>query len=198
MKELDFDSFFKKPVFRFFLLFFLQIFFALTVNSQNVGRYSIVSGTIEFSSKADLETIKANSKELKGLIDPVSHSVAFRVPNNSFIGFNSQLQHDHFNENYMETDQYSNCTFTGKIIDEVNFNKDGVYPVRAKGVLNIKGVGQERIIKGIIYIKGAELFLTSEFIVSLNDHDIRIPRIVQQKIAPDIGVSLTAKMKVLK
>ena len=73
-----------------------------------------------------------------------------------------------------------------------------MYPVRVKGVLNIKGVGQEMIIKGVIYVKGNELFLTSEFIVSLSDHDIRIPRIVQQKIAPEIGVSLTAKMKVIK
>ncbi len=179
------------------MLLFL-LFYTLTVNSQTIGKYAIVNGTIEFTSKANLETIKANSNELKGLIDPVSHSVAFRVANNSFLGFNSQLQLDHFNENYMETDLFSNCTFKGKIIDEVNFNKDGVYPVRVKGVLNIKGVGQEMIIKGVIYVKGNELFLTSEFIVSLSDHDIRIPRIVQQKIAPEIGVSLTAKMKVIK
>ncbi len=180
------------------MILFLHLLFSLSVDSQNISRYSILSGTIEFISKADLETIKASSKDLKGLIDPVSHSVAFRVANNSFLGFNSQLQHDHFNENYMETDLNSHCTFTGKIIDEVNFNKDGVYPVRAKGVLNIKGVGQERIIKGVIYIKGNELFLTSEFLVSLSDYDIRIPRIVQQKIAPDIGVSLNAKMKIQK
>lgn len=197
MKELNCCTFLRKSEFRIFMLLFL-FFYALRVNCQPVGKYAIVNGTIEFTSKANLETIKANSNELKGLIDPVSHSVAFRVANNSFLGFNSQLQHDHFNENYMETDLFSNCTFKGKIIDEVNFNKDGVYPVRVKGVLNIKGVGQEMIIKGVIYVKGNELFLTSEFIVSLSDHDIRIPRIVQQKIAPEIGVSLTAKMKVLK
>ena len=197
MKELHFCTFLRKSEFRIFMLLFL-LFYTLTVNSQTIGKYAIVNGTIEFTSKANLETIKANSNELKGLIDPVSHSVAFRVANNSFLGFNSQLQLDHFNENYMETDLFSNCTFKGKIIDEVNFNKDGVYPVRVKGVLNIKGVGQEMIIKGVIYVKGNELFLTSEFIVSLSDHDIRIPRIVQQKIAPEIGVSLTAKMKVIK
>ncbi len=198
MKELNFCTFLKKSQSRFFLLLFVLLFYSLIVHSQNVGRFTIINGTIEFSSKADLETIKANSNQLKGLIDPVSHSVAFRVANNSFLGFNSQLQRDHFNENYMETDLFSNCTFTGKIIDEVNFNKDGVYPVRAKGVLNIKGVSQERIVKGVIYIKDGELFLTSEFLVSLSDHDIRIPRIVQQKIAPEIGVSLTAKMKIQK
>ncbi len=198
MRILKSNSFLKKLGSKFFMLLLFQFYFSVIVNSQSVGKFFIINGTIEFSSKAALETIKANSKELKGLIDPVSHSVAFRVANNSFLGFNSQLQRDHFNENYMETDLYSNCTFTGKIIDEVNFFKDGIYPVRAKGVLNIKGVSQERIVKGVIYIKDAELFLTSEFFVSLSDHDIRIPRIVQQKIAPEIGVSLTAKMKVQK
>ncbi|MBK9639464.1 MAG: YceI family protein [Bacteroidetes bacterium] len=196
MKELNFYPFFK--IMRFWLFSLFYLFTSLTANSQVVGKYSIVNGTIEFTSMASLETIKASSKELKGLIDPATHSVAFRVANNSFLGFNSQLQRDHFNENYMEADLFSNCTFSGKIIDEVDFNKDGKYPVRAKGVLNIKGISQERIIKGVIYIKGAELFLTSEFLVSLSDHDIRIPRIVQQKIAPEIEVSLTAKMKVQK
>ena len=112
------------------MLLFL-LFYTLTVNSQTIGKYAIVNGTIEFTSKANLETIKANSNELKGLIDPVSHSVAFRVANNSFLGFNSQLQLDHFNENYMETDLFSNCTFKGKIIDEVNFNKDGGFQFRS-------------------------------------------------------------------
>ena len=68
------------------MLLFL-LFYTLTVNSQTIGKYAIVNGTIEFTSKANLETIKANSNELKGLIDPVSHSVAFRVANNSFLGF---------------------------------------------------------------------------------------------------------------
>ncbi|MBK7964596.1 MAG: YceI family protein [Bacteroidetes bacterium] len=181
-----------------FSVLFLMLTISLSTYSQISGKYSLVSGEINFVSKADLEIIKSTSKALKGAIDPVSHLIAFKIANNSFIGFNSQLQRDHFNENYMESDLFPNCTFSGKIIDEVNFMKEGTYPVRAKGVLTIKGVSQERIVKGIVYIKGDELFLTAEFVVNLRDHDIRIPRIVQQKIAPEIEVSLTSKMKLLK
>lgn len=168
------------------------------VDSQIVGKYASFSGEVTFVSKADLETIRSTSTALKGAIDPMTRSVAFKVSNISFTGFNSQLQREHFNENYMESDLFPHCSFSGKIIDEVNFKKEGSYPVRAKGVLVVKGVSQERIVKGIIYIKGDELFLTSDFMVNLRDHDIRIPRIVQQKIAPDIEVSLTAKMKLVK
>jgi hypothetical protein len=174
------------------------IFSSFSSNNQLVGKYKVFSGEVQFVSKADLETIKSTSRELIGVIDPATNSVAFKIANISFIGFNSQLQRDHFNENYMESDLFPYCSFSGKIIDEVLFNKDGSYPVRAKGALNIKGVSQERIIKGVIYIKGDELFLTSEFPVNLRDHDIRIPRIVQQKIAPDVEVYLTAKMKMVR
>lgn len=185
----------------FSLAFLLSLVFLLSSYSfdkQVVGKYALISGEVRFISKADLETIKSTSKELKGVLDPLSHSVAFKIASTSFLGFNSQLQRDHFNENYLESDLFPYCSFSGKIIDEVNFKKDGTYPVRAKGVLIVKGVSQERIVKGAIYIKGDELFLTSEFIVNLRDHDIRIPRIVQQKIAPEIEVSLTAKMKLVK
>lgn len=186
------------PILLGFCLVFIALFYSFTFDNQSVGKYSLISGEVRFVSKADLETIQGTSKALKGALDPLTRSVAFKVSNVSFLGFNSQLQREHFNENYMESDLFPNCIFSGKIIDEVNFKKDGVYPVRAKGTLIIKGVSQERIVKGVIYIKEDELFLTSEFVVSLSDHDIRIPRIVQQKIAPDIEVSLTAKMKLMK
>jgi hypothetical protein len=185
----------KKSFSVFFLVF---LFSSYSFDKQLIDKYTLLSGEVRFVSKADLETIKSTSKELKGVLDPVSHSVAFKIANASFLGFNSQLQREHFNENYMESDLFPNCSYSGKIIDEVNFKKDGSYPVRAKGVLIIKGVGQERIVKGVIYVKGEELFLTSEFMVNLRDHNIRIPRIVQQKIAPEIEVSLTAKMKLVK
>lgn len=160
--------------------------------------YSMVNGRVEFVSKAELETISASSKALQGVLDPISRSIAFRIANSSFIGFNSQLQQNHFNENYLETDVFPNCTFKGKIIDEVDFKTNGKYPVRVKGILTIKGVSQERIISGIIYIKEEELFISSDFWVRLVDYDIRIPRIVQQKIAPEVQVFLEVKMKFQK
>lgn len=188
----------KIPALSGFMLLIISVVFSYNIDSQTVGRYNLLSGEVVFVSKADLETIRSTSKALKGAIDPLTRSVAFKVANISFTGFNSQLQREHFNENYMESDVFPHCTFSGKIIDEVNFKKDGSYPVRAKGVLVVKGVSQERIVKGVIYIKGDELFLTSDFVVNLRDHDIRIPRIVQQKIAPEIEISLSAKMKLMK
>ncbi len=51
----------------------------------------------------------------------------------SFQGFNSTLQREHFNENYIESDKYPEARFSGKVIEDIDFSKDGTYIIRAKG-----------------------------------------------------------------
>ena len=53
-------------------------------------------GTAKIASEAPLEIIKAESKEVKGVIDPVSKAFAFTINMKSFEGFNSELQQQHF------------------------------------------------------------------------------------------------------
>lgn len=163
------------------------------LNAQN--RYFIVNSEVTFISEAPLERIEAKSTEMKGVVDTDTRSFAFSVSNESFEGFNSVLQKDHFNENYIESDKNPSCLFSGKIIDEINFQKDGTYLVRVKGILNVKGIPQERIIKSTIWVKGEDIFIECDFVVLLSDHEIRIPRIVQQKIAPEIKIKVKAKLK---
>ncbi len=178
----------------FYNIFVISILMSFQAYSQPVTQYFIQNSTIRFVSNASLERIEAVSTDLRGIIDISSNSFAFSVNNTSFRGFNSQLQEEHFNENYLESGKYPKCTFSGKIIDNIDFSKDGTYIIRAKGILNIKGIGQERIIKSSIAIKGKEVFISCEFVILLADHEIRIPRIVQQKIAPEIEVSIQAKL----
>ena len=185
------------PCFRNFLLL-AGIFFFFDqpcVNGQTGKLYFITSSRITFTSKAPLETITATSEKMKGVVDVSSKSVAFSVHNQSFVGFNSPLQQDHFHENYIESEKYPDCTFSGKIIDDFDAKTDGNYPVRVKGLLNVKGIGVERIVKGTISVKGDELWMTASFFVPLSDHDIRIPRIVQQKIAPDVEISFQVRLR---
>lgn len=82
-----------------------------------------------------LELIEARSIELKGLIDPAKQTFAFSVSTNSFEGFNSKLQREHFNENYLESAKYPKSTFTGKIIEKVDFTTNGEHIICAKGKL---------------------------------------------------------------
>ena len=73
------------------------------------------SGTISFRSDAPLELITADSKEMKGRLDVKRRLFAFSVKMNSFRGFNSPLQREHFNENYVESDKFPKATFAGII-----------------------------------------------------------------------------------
>jgi hypothetical protein len=157
-------------------------------------KFVIENGEINFTSNAQLELIKASSNELKGIIDPSNNQFAFRVNTRSFQGFNSSLQRDHFNENYIETEKCPAAIFIGKIIEQVDFSVNGSYDVRAKGDLDVHCQKQTRIIKSHITVKDGKLSVDAAFIVPLSDHNISIPRIVSQKIATDIEVSISATM----
>jgi len=147
-------------------------------------------GHVSFSSTAPLEIISAQSKEVRGIISPASKSFAFSINIHSFQGFNSDVQQTHFLENYLEGKKYPEATFTGKLIEDIPFHVPGTYSVRAKGTLNIHGVSKERIIRGTLVVKKAGGHVETEFIVPVSDHGIRIPKIVQQKIADEIHVKV--------
>jgi hypothetical protein len=44
----------------------------------------------------------------------------------TFEGFNSALQREHFNENYIESNRFPDASFNGKIIEDIDFAKDGI------------------------------------------------------------------------
>lgn len=175
----------------FFLLFFSAAY--SPVCSQQ--RYEVDQGLIMFTSKAELELIKASSNQVQGLIDPVSNQFAFTVDMKSFKGFNSELQREHFNEKYIESEKYPKAKFSGKIIEQVDFTQDGEYDVRAKGDFEVHGQKQTRIIKGKITTKNGIIQINANFTVPLSDHNILVPTIVRQKIATEIVVDFTSTMK---
>ena len=137
-----------------------------------------------------MELISAESKELKGAVDPEKLTFAFQIDVRSLKGFNSPLQQEHFYENYIESEKFPVATFSGKIIEKVDFKVPSTLPVRAKGILKIHGVEHERIINCNLKILKDGLHVTSEFVVPLADHDISIPRLVYQKIAEEIKVTI--------
>lgn len=177
---------------RFFILLSL-LYLQLMGYAQPVN-YTTTSGSINFRSEAPLEVIRAASQNLIGKIDADKRTFAFTVLVRSFEGFNSPLQQVHFYENYLETEKYPEASFSGKIIEPVDFTKPGKSTVRAKGMLLIHGVRQERIIKSEVTVKDNKIFLESDFTVQLADHNIRIPRVVHEKIATEIKVNVKADL----
>lgn len=173
----------------------LQVFFATTSFAQNI--YEVKSGKVHFESNAPLENIQATSTSLNGLMDVSANAFAFTIDIKSFKGFNSPLQQEHFYENYMETDLFPKAVFNGKLIDTFNAEAP-TQKLRAKGSLTIHGVKKERIIDVVLTKKGDQYTLVSEFNVELEDHAIRIPKVVYQKIAENIRIEVKGDMGIKK
>jgi polyisoprenoid-binding protein YceI len=166
---------------------------ALHARSQTPSNiYTIEHGQASFKSEAPLELIQAESNELKGLIDFSNETFAFTIPINSFKGFNSALQREHFNENYLESEKFPRATFTGRMIEKIDFSTKGQHTIKAKGKLNIHGIENERIIRALVTIKDGSIHIESDFSVLLQDHNIAIPKVVQYKIAEEIFVKIKA------
>lgn len=173
---------------------FLLVSVSFVFNAFSQQIYTTKSGAVKFTSDAPLEVIKAQSSTLNAAINPTTRTFAFTIAMTSFYGFNSSLQREHFNENYMESTKYPMGIFKGKIIEEVDFKQNGTYTVRTKGTLLIHGVEQERIIKSSITVNGNQITLNATFEVLLADHKITIPKIVNQKIAEVIQVKVNAAL----
>jgi polyisoprenoid-binding protein YceI len=122
-------------------------------------------------------------------VDLSRQNFAFNVDVNTFSGFNSALQAEHFRENYMETASFPRASFSGKLIDPIQMDKN-VQMVRAKGVLLIHGVGKDRIIDIELTKTNTGYRFNSSFNVALDDHKIVIPKLVHQKIAEIIAVKV--------
>ena len=159
----------------------------ISLSAQDI--YKATDGEISFFSEAPVENISAVNKDVKALINAKNAEVAFIVTNVGFK-FEKPLMEEHFNENYMESHKYKVSVFKGKIINEIDFTKDGTYEVTAKGTLDIHGVTVEREIKGTLTISNGKINLTTAFDVLLKDHKIKIPKIVVKNIAEFVKVTL--------
>lgn len=176
------------------LIALLYLLCPLPVFAQS-SLFEIKTGEIHFSSEAPRELISASSRNLKGILDPQKKTFAFRIEIASFVGFNNPLQRGHFNENYMESNIYPVASYKGKIIEDIDFGRDGSYEVRTKGKLSIHGIEQERIIKVQLTVKKTKVYIKGDFTVLLTDHNIKIPRVVNDKLSPEIQVTVNAVMQ---
>lgn len=174
------------------LLLLLFVFIHPSVGStQSELLFRCSDGRVHFKSNAPLEVIEAKSHALKGILNPFFNTFAWSVPVRSFDGFNNGLQKGHFHENYLETERYPMATFSGKIIEEVDYAQTQKRVIRAKGKLSVHGVEQERILKVQVDMTPERISFESVFSVPLQDHSINIPKIVHQKIAEEVEVKVS-------
>lgn len=157
----------------------------LPLQGQNGELLHVVRSEVSFTSDAPLELIQASMRSAKGVMDPRARTFAVQVALADLEGFNSPLQREHFNENYLESTVHPNAVFKGRVIESLDLRTPGTSVVRAKGTFSLHGVERERIIECRIAVGQDGVRVTSTFPVLLEDHAIRVPRVVQRKVAPE-------------
>lgn len=155
---------------------------------QNRPILKCFNGVIKFMSVAPLETVVASSSAAEVALNLQRNEIAIKIPVSSFKGFNSELQRIHFYENFVEGDKFPYATFSGQIIEAIDWNKVSSLNIRVKGKLTLHGVSIDRIIKGKIEIKENGIMLKSKFEIQLKEYNIHIPKLVNQKIAEAVNI----------
>lgn len=154
-------------------------------------KYFTRTGEISFFSSTSVEDIEAHNKTVTAVFDSQSGAIQFSVTMKAFH-FEKALMEEHFNENYVESDEFPKSSFKGKIVemDKINLKKDGVYSSEVKGKLTIHGVTKEVSTQGQFTVKGGAVVGEAKIQVNPEDYKIEIPGVVREKIAKELEVTM--------
>ena len=161
-------------------------------------KYFTKTGKVSFFSETPVENIEAVTNSASTVIDLESGKIQWAVLIKSFE-FEKALMQEHFNENYMESTKYPKAKFKGQVLnhESLNFQKDGVYDVDVKGILEIHGVKNEITTSATFEVENGEIKARSNFKVSVADYGIEIPSVVRENIAKEIEIKITGKYESL-
>jgi hypothetical protein len=176
----------------------LAILLPQAAHSQD--KYFTKTGTIQFKcTKSPLEKIEATNKSMTCVLDTKTGNMQFAVLMKGFE-FERALMQEHFNENFVESSKFPKSEFKGTIVNnnEINYTKDGVYPVKVKGKLQIHGTNNDVESAGDVTIKDGRILTTSVFTVLLSDYNISIPSVVSDKISNTVNIKVDCNLEPLK
>ena len=164
-----------------------------TVSAQDLFLTKTAKVNFDCTPANPVENIDAVNNEATSFLNKASGELVFAVLVKSFR-FEKALMEEHFNENYMESGKFPKADFKGKIsnLSDVNFSKDGDYPVKASGNFTLHGITKPINVDGTISIKGGKIHAKSKFSVKLEDYKIDRPKVVADKIAEKATITIDA------
>lgn len=175
-----------------------QLAFVFTLSflvfAANAQKYITKTGYIGFYSHTSLEDIKADNNQVASVLDVSTGEIVFQALIKSFH-FDRALMEEHFNENYMESENFPKSGFKGKITDfsSVDFKKNGIYNITVEGDLTIHNVTNKVSTKGTLEVVSGGINASSRFNIVPEDYKISIPGVVRNKIAKNLEVTVTIK-----
>lgn len=167
---------------------YLLLLASTTVFSQS--KYITKTGQVNFeASVPSFEEVAAKNNSVTAILDSETGEFAALTFINAFK-FKNALMEEHFNENYAESSTYPKAIFKGQIDD---FQFESLSNSETKktitGELTFHGVTKAiKNIEVILMLKDGTVLMSGKMIVHPNDYNIKIPKIVANKIANEISV----------
>ena len=154
------------------------------------------SGEIKFeASMPAFEEVAAKNNTASCLFDAATGEIAVLVLVKGFR-FKVPLMEEHFNENYIESDQFPKSTFKGKVtnfvVSKVTTSKTSF---DVEGDLTLHGVTKKVKTKITFLQSGEKLFASCTFKVKPSDYNIKIPSVVKSKIAESVEIDLKFELE---
>jgi len=175
---------------RLSILILATLLFSTLTQAQ---KYFTKTGKISFDATAPKspENIDAVNKNSICVLDTKTGEIQFSVLMKGFE-FQRALMMEHFNENYVESDKYNKTTFKGIITnnESISYTKDGVYPAKVKGKLDMHGQSKDFDTEGKITVKAGKVQVTASFNALFEDFKISIPQLVADKVAKSAKISV--------
>lgn len=172
--------------------FFILLFCISSLNAK-AQKLVVEKSIVTFFSHATIEDIKADNKKISGIFNSTTSDIAFSIPIREFQ-FAKSLMQEHFNEKYMESDKFPKSTFQGKIIG-YDPTVSGLQQVKSIGKLTTHGVTKDVEIAGTIEKQGNKFLMKSKFIIKLEDYKIEIPKLLWERIAEQVEVTVDFTFK---
>jgi polyisoprenoid-binding protein YceI len=161
----------------------------------NAQKFTVEKAYIKFFSDAAIEDITAENTKASSIFNEATGDVVFSIPIKEFE-FEKSLMKEHFNEKYMESEQFPKAIFDGKI-SGYQSSAGGEQKAVASGKLTIHGVTQEVQISGTMEKANAAIKMKAKFIVKLTDYKIKIPQLLWKNIAEEVEVTVEFNYKSL-
>lgn len=181
----------KKLAIAFLCILSIQVGLIQNVSAQKV--YATKSGQLFFNATGGAVPIAAVNNQVDSKFVDATGQIIFGVLTKGFK-FENQLMEDHFNENYIESTKFPKADFKGYIknIKEVDFTKDGTYPITIEGTLTIHGTPQKVSTNGTMQVSEGKPAITGEFSVKIKDYGIK-GLYIGEKIANEAKIKVNCK-----
>lgn len=150
------------------------------------------SGIINFEATLPLfDEVKAVNDKTTCFLIPKTGQIICWITIKDFK-FKKKLMHEHFNNNYMESNRFPKAVFKGKI---ENFNLKNISTTseqfQINGKLTIRGRTKKISINGTLKKVNTGIELDSEFPINTDDFKIEIPVLLRSKISKNVNAQIS-------